>query len=198
MTIDQAITFFIFSIVAAITPGPSNAMILSTGSAVGAVRGLPCVLGASVGMGLLLFASALGLGQIVLARPQLLHVMKWVGAAFLLWLAWKIATSGRASDAASAPAVGFVEAASFQWINPKGWLVAVSAAAAYLQIGSEPPLWQALSFGLVFFCAALPSGLVWLALGAALHRLLKNERAARVFNIAMALALATSVLLVLA
>lgn len=197
MPIDQAIAFFVFSVVAAITPGPSNAMILSTGSAVGAVRGLPCVLGASTGMGILLFASALGLGQIVLAQPQLLQAMKWAGAAFLLWLAWKIATSGSISNAASTPAVGFVGAAVFQWVNPKGWLVAVSAAGAYLQTGKNQPLDQALTFGAVFFCASLPSGLAWLALGAVLHSVLKDERIARVFNTAMALALAASVLLVL-
>jgi threonine/homoserine/homoserine lactone efflux protein len=195
MSLDQALAYFLFAIVAAVTPGPGNTLILATASAVGVVRGLPCVLGTSVGMGLLLFASALGLGQLVLAQPLLLKVLNWAGAAFLLWLAWKIASAGRASDGASAKPVGFVQALVFQWINPKGWLVAVGAAGTYLQAAADSVLTQALAFGVIFFIAALPSGLVWLALGGAMRRLLQDERSARIFNIAMAVALALSVLL---
>lgn len=193
MSIEQAIAFYVFCVVAAITPGPSNTMILATGSAVGAVRGLPCLLGAATGMGLLLFSSALGLGQLILGFPALLKALNWGGAAFLLWLAWKIANAGTASDGEPSRAVGFLEALAFQWINPKGWLVAVSASGTYLQ-GVTGSVWvQALAFGGLFFAAALPSGLVWLALGSALHKVLRNERSARVFNIAMGLTLAASV-----
>lgn len=195
MTPEQAIAFFLFSVVAAVTPGPSNTMILATSSAVGPWRALPCVLGASIGMGLLLFASALGLGQLISAQPTILKVLNWAGAAFLLWLAWKIANAGRASGPASARNVSFFEAATFQWINPKGWLVAVGAAGTYLQAQAGEAWWQAIAFGLVFFAAALPSGLVWLALGAALHRWLQEDRSARIFNIAMGLALSASVIL---
>jgi threonine/homoserine/homoserine lactone efflux protein len=72
MTFEQAIAYFVFAVVAAITPGPSNTMIVATGSAVGIARGLPCALGSAVGMGLLLFASALGLGQLITSQPALL------------------------------------------------------------------------------------------------------------------------------
>jgi len=192
MTSDQAIAVFAFSLVASITPGPSNTMILSTGTAVGAVRGLPCVLGASMGMALVLFASALGLGHIVLAQPSLLQILKWAGGAFLLWVAWKIATSRNSPASGSGPPVGFLGATAFQWVNPKGWLVAVSAAGTFLREGNAPVA-DALAFGAVFFCAAFPSGLAWLSLGAGLHRLLRNDRRARAFNVAMALALTASV-----
>src|SRR5262249_14621013 len=152
-----------------------------TVSAVGALRGLPCVLGTSAGMGLLLFASALGLGQFILSQPTLLVALNWTGAVLLLWLAWKIANAGRASEVTSARPVGFLEATAFQWINPKGWLIAISAAGTYLQPISDRAWMQALTFGIVFFAAALPSGLVWLALGEALHRLLRDARSARIF-----------------
>jgi threonine/homoserine/homoserine lactone efflux protein len=197
MTFDQSIAFLIFSLVAAITPGPSNVMITATGSAVGVLRGLSCVLGASLGMGLLLFCAALGLGQLVLGQPMILKAMNALGAAFLLWLAWRIATAGRASEPGAAKPVGFLGAALFQWVNPKGWLVAVGAAGTYLQATAENPVLQAAAFGTLFFAAAFPSGLVWLVLGALVHRLLRDDRTARTFNIVMGVALAASVAMIL-
>ncbi|MGE5511296.1 MAG: LysE family translocator [Bacteroidota bacterium] len=197
MTFDQGIAFLIFSLVAAITPGPSNVMITATGSAVGLVRGLPCVLGASAGMGLLLFGTALGLGQLVLGHPTILKAMNWCGSAFLMWLAWKIATAHPASELGAANPVGFFKAASFQWVNPKGWLVAVGAAGTYLDATGENPVAQAAAFGALFMAAALPSGLVWLVLGALLHGALRDTRIARAFNIAMGAALAASVAMIM-
>jgi threonine/homoserine/homoserine lactone efflux protein len=196
MSFDQAAAFFLFSVVAAITPGPSNTMIVATGSAWGLWRGLPCALGSAAGMGVLLFASALGLGQIIIVLPVLLKALNWAGAAFLLWLSWKIATAGRARETTGAKPVGFLGAAAFQWINPKGWLVAVSAAGTYLQSASEGVLLQAAIFGALLFAAALPSGLVWLVLGASIRTLLHDKRQARVFNIAMGITLALSVLMI--
>lgn len=196
MTFDQAAAFLVFAIVAAMTPGPSNTMIAATGSAWGLWRGLPCVLGSSVGMGLLLFASALGLGQLIIAQPVLLRALNWGGAAFLLWLSWKIATAGGANATADDTPVGFLGAAAFQWINPKGWLVAVSAAGTYLQAATDNALLQAAGFGILFFAAALPSGLVWLVLGASVHALLRDDRHAHIFNIVMGLVLALSVLMI--
>ncbi|MFO0997365.1 MAG: LysE family translocator [Alphaproteobacteria bacterium] len=196
MTLDQAGAFLVFALVAAITPGPSNTMIIATGSAVGVWRGVPCVIGASTGMALLLFASALGLGEIVVAQPMMLTALKWGGAAFLLWLAWKIATAGHAAETSDAKPIGFLGAAAFQWVNPKGWLVAVSAAAAYLEAAAGDPLAQASEFGALFFAAAFPSGLVWLCLGAAVQRLLRDRRSARLFNVVMGLALAASVAMI--
>ena len=199
MTLDQAFAFLIFAVVAAVSPGPSNVMIAAAGSAVGFWRGLPCAFGAAVGMGSLLFASALGLGQIVTGQPMILKALNWCGAAFLLWLAWKIATAGKPSntDGNATKPVGFVEAAMFQWVNPKGWLVAVSAAGTYLQAATHNLFGQAAAFGILFFVAAFPSGLVWLALGASMQRFLHDDRRARIFNITMGLALAASVAMIL-
>jgi len=194
MNAEQAAAFFMFAMVAAVTPGPANTLILTTASTAGARAGLSCVLGISTSMGLLLFASALGLGQLIRAQPLLLKVMNYGGAVLLLWLAWRIATAGRASDLKPVKPVGFIEAAAFQWINPKAWLVAISAAGTYLQASPGNVWTQALMFGAVFFAAALPSNLVWLALGAGLHRWLRNGRSARIFNVTMGIALAVSVL----
>ena len=197
MTLEQAIPFLLFSLVAAITPGPSNVMITATGSAAGMVRGLPCVVGAATGMAALLFTAALGLGQLILGHPEILRVMNWCGAAFLLWLAWKIARAGSAGEPTATRPVGFFGATFFQWVNPKGWLVAVGAASTYLQPDTSSQVLQALVMALLFFTVAFPSGLAWLVLGASMQGLLRNERHTRVFNIAMALALAASVVMIL-
>src|SRR5215212_11267526 len=95
MTTDQAIGFIVFALVAAITPGPSNIILASTGANVGIVRGLPSLLGVSLGMGLMMFVVAFGLGSVVLESALLLHLLKWCGVAMLLWLSWKIASAGR-------------------------------------------------------------------------------------------------------
>ena len=196
MTLEQSLPFLIFSLVAAITPGPSNVMITATGSAAGIVRGLPCVVGAAAGMAALLFTAALGLGQLILGHPEILRVMNWCGAAFLLWLAWKIANAGRTGESGATQPVGFFGAAFFQWVNPKGWLVAVGAAGTYLQPEANSQLLQALVFAGLFFSVALPSGFAWLVLGASMQGLLHDERSARIFNGVMALALAASVLMI--
>ena len=196
MSLEQSIAFLIFSVVAAVTPGPSNVMLAAAGAVAGVLRGIPCLIGVSVGMGTLLFSVALGLGQIVLAEPLILQALKWIGAAFLLWLSWKIASSGTMGERAEQKPVGFASAAVFQWINPKAWLVVTSAAGTYLQAGASALL-QAISLALLFVAAALPSGLIWLAFGASMHRVLRNPRAARIFNIAMGLSLAASVAFIL-
>ena len=197
MTLEQAVAFFTFSVVAAITPGPSNVMLTATGAIAGVMRGLSCLIGVAAGMGLLIFGVAIGMGQLVLGSPALVRALNWLGAAFLLWLSWKIATSGQGSERTERKPVGFVEAALFQWINPKSWLVSASAAGTYLQAGPDGALLQSISLASLFVSAALPSGLVWLAFGASMHRFLRSTRAARVFNVVMGASLAASVVLIL-
>jgi threonine/homoserine/homoserine lactone efflux protein len=196
MTLEQALAFALFAVVAAATPGPSNLLLTATGASVGVLRGLPCLLGVSVGMGIMMFAVAFGLGSAVLGSPAALRALNWVGAAFLLWLAWKIATAPAGDAAAGAKAVGFVGAAAFQWINPKSWLVCASAAGAYLGRGTGSALPQALAFGGLFVLASLPCCFAWLAFGASAQRWLRTERARRAFNIAMGVVLAASLALI--
>ena len=93
--------------------------------------------------------------------------------------------------------MGFIGAAAFQWVNPKSWLVCASAAATFLDEGAGSALGQSAALGLVFLLASLPSCLPWLAFGAVLQRLLRSERAFRIFNGAMAALLAASVILFL-
>ena len=195
MTPEQAAAFFVFSVVAAGTPGPSNALLTATGANVGVVRGLPALFGVAFGMGLMMFVVAFGLGSLILGNPIILSVLKWIGAAVLLWLAWKIATAGRPGATADGKPVGLVGAAAFQWVNPKSWLVCTSAAATFLDQGAGSALGQSAAFGITFVLAAVPSCLPWLAFGAVLHRFLRSERAVRLFNGTMGALLAASVIL---
>jgi len=184
-------------VVAAVTPGPSNIMVTAAGARVGVLRGLPCLLGVAAGMGLMMFLVPLGLGSLVLQRPAVLAALHWGGAAFLLWLSWKIATSSsRIEAAADANPVGFFGAAAFQWINPKSWLVSASAASTFLSAGAGSPLSQAAWLGGLFVLAALPSCFLWLAFGAAVQHLLQGGRRPRVFNIVMGALLALSIVLI--
>lgn len=197
MTLDQAIAFVLFAIAAAITPGPSNVILASLGAHSGVRRGLPALFGQTSGMGFMLFTVAIGLGSLVVDRPWLLSILKWGAVAFLLWLAWKIATASGGQAAATAELIGFWRMAAFQWLNPKSWLIAASAVGAYLhaQPGVASAIAQAASIGLLFALVATPSCFLWLAGGATMQRLLHNERAQRAFNLAMAALLAGSVLL---
>jgi threonine/homoserine/homoserine lactone efflux protein len=142
-------------------------------------------------MGAMLFAITLGLGNVLLAHPLALQVLKWGGAAMLCWIAWRIATAGHDEGAANAP-TGFLGMAAFQWVNPKGWLVGVAAIATFLDRRTGGALAQAVTFAILFMLAALPSCLPWLAFGAALQRFLRTPRARRVLNCAMAALLAAS------
>lgn len=197
MTLEQSTAFFIFSVVAAATPGPSNIVLTATGAIAGVVRGIPCLLGVAAGMGLLIFSVAMGVGFLILGHPAILRLFNWLGAAFLLWLAWRIAISGRSAASAGKKPVGFLGAALFQWINPKAWLVSSSAAGAYLQGDADSAVLQATIFTALFIAAALPSGFLWLAFGASMQRWLSSARAARIFNAVMAASLAASVGLIL-
>ena len=197
MTPEQALAFALFAVVAAGTPGPSNLLLAATGGAVGVLRGLPALVGVSVGMGAMMVAVAFGLGRAVLGTPVVLRALNWIGAAFLLWLAWKIATAKVGGESANRKAIGFTEAALFQWVNPKSWLVSASAAGTYLRADADSALLQSVWLAALFVAAALPCNLIWLLFGAAMQRFLHRPRAARIFNVAMGASLAASVALIL-
>jgi threonine/homoserine/homoserine lactone efflux protein len=157
------------------------------------VRGLPCLVGVTAGMGLMMFVVPLGLGSLILTNPLVIKALNWAGAAFLLWLSWKIATSRRMDSLPDSRPVGFIGAAVFQWVNPKSWLVTASAAGAFLHAGAGSPVLQSALLGGLFFLVALPSCFVWLAFGATAQRLLQTPRRLRAFNITMGILLALSI-----
>jgi threonine/homoserine/homoserine lactone efflux protein len=197
MTPEHVFAIVAFSVAAAGTPGPSNALLTATGANVGVVRGLPALVGVVVSMGLMMFIVAFGLATVILDNAALLVGVRWIGAAVLCWFAWQIATSHGSGAGHFGRPVGFFGAAGFQWINPKSWLISASAAATFLSQSDGPVYWQAALLGVLFMLAALPSCLPWLAFGAVLQRVLRSERSMRIFNISMGILLAASAVVLL-
>ena len=161
MPIDQVIAFALFTLAAAGTPGPSNVLLTATGAQVGLIRGIPALLGVAFGMGLMMAIVGYGLGAAVLDQPMVLQTLNWVGGAFLLWLAWKIATAPRASGGDDQRPVGFLGAGAFQWVNPKSWVVSASASGTFLNAAAGDALTQAITFGAIFALVSLPACLPW-------------------------------------
>jgi threonine/homoserine/homoserine lactone efflux protein len=192
----QLIAFVTFAAVVAGTPGPSNALLTAIGARVGVRHGLAGLLGQVTGMGAMLFAITLGMGNVILDHPLVLRVLKWAGAAMICWMAWRIAAAGHAEGATNAPH-GFLGMAAFQWVNPKGWLISIAAVATFLDRHSGGALAQAATFAILFTLVALPSCLPWLAFGAALQHFLQGPRARRVLNGVMAALLAASTIVLL-
>lgn len=197
MTFEQAVAFLLFAVVVSGTPGPSNLILTSTGASVGVRRGLPALFGQVLGMGFMLFVIGFGLGSLILKHALAVEILKWLGIGFLLWLSWKIATAGHHTQATTETRIGFWHLAAFQWVNPKSWIVCTSAVGTYLSAMSGSAAFRSTSIGLLFMLAALPCCAVWLITGAGVQRMLRDERAARVFNLLMGGLLACSVLLFL-
>ena len=124
MTAELLLAFAGFAFVSSVTPGPNNAMLLASGVNYGFRRTVPHIAGISLGCVAMLILVGLGLGRLFAAVPQLYLILRYAGAAYLLWLAWKIATAGPMTDqkAASRP-MTFWQAAAFQWVNPKAWIL---------------------------------------------------------------------------
>ena len=188
-----ALVTFVFA--AATTPGPTNVMVSASGANFGYRRTLPHIFGSMVGLPALICAIGLGLGQVLKAEPAAHEWLKWAGSAYLLFLAWRIGTAGRPqSAAAGGRPLTFVEAALFQWVNPKGWLAAASALAAFSQ-GAGSYRSDTLVVAAVFFTLMFVSTTVWCLFGAAIGRLFTSRRALAAFNAAMALLIVASIAL---
>lgn len=201
MPFDQLLALLAFALVSAITPGPNNAMLLASGVNFGVRRTVPHIVGINLGFPVMVLAIGLGLAQVFAAIPTLYTVLKVVSVVYLLWLAWRIgsarpAKAGESDGAAAARPMSFLEAAAFQWVNPKAWIMGIGAFAAYSIPGQ--PVASALIVAGAYVVTGFPSSAVWAGFGAALRRFLSDPVRLRAFNIAMALVLAASLLPVVA
>ena len=194
MTTDLFASLNLFAFVASITPGPNNAMLLASGLNFGVRRTVPHMLGISVGFSIMIAAVGFGLGAVLQAAPRLHLALKLASVAYLLWLAWKIARAAPpdgAKGAAGKPFT-FLQAAAFQWVNPKAWALALTAIAAYAP--SDNFAFNVAVVALVFGVVNAPSVAVWAVFGGALRRFLGDARMLARINLAMALALVVSTL----
>lgn len=192
MTIDLLLAFIAFAVVISVTPGPNNTMLVASGVNFGFRRSIPHMVGISIGLIAMIVAIGLGMGGLFEAWPPLYDVLRWVGAVYLLWLAWGIARSGgpRAAGSAARP-VTFLGAAAFQWVNPKAWIMALGAVAAYIpqDAYARNLVLIAVTYGVV----AIPCMVLWAGFGMALRRFLEAPGRVVLFNRAMALLLVVSI-----
>ncbi|AMR67218.1 LysE family translocator [Aquipseudomonas alcaligenes] len=192
MTSELLLAFILFAFVTSVTPGPNNMMLLASGVNFGIRRSLPHMLGISLGFMLLVAAVGLGLGQLFEQFPPLYTVLRYGGAAYLLYLAWKIAGSGApdADGKATGKPFTFFQAAAFQWVNPKAWIMAIGAITTYTP--QEGFLVNVLLIAALFALVNCPSVGLWTVAGSLLRRWLDRPRVLRAFNIGMALLLVAS------
>lgn len=191
MSLEVLLALTSFALVASTTPGPNNLMILTSGVNYGFVRTIPHMLGIIFGFAFMIGCIALGLGQILERSPVVFTAIKYAGAAYLLYLAWRIATSGPLKDGdEKGRPMSFFEAAAFQWVNPKGWVMGVTAVAVYTNPVNFAV--SAIIVVLVFALATVPANAIWCGFGVALREWLSDPKRLKVFNIVMALLLVAS------
>jgi threonine/homoserine/homoserine lactone efflux protein len=184
MTLDQFLALVGFAFVTSVTPGPNNMMLMASGANFGFRRTIPHMLGISIGHLVMTLIVGLGLAGIVHQEPRIMVVMKWLSVAYLLWLAWHIATAAapEGREGTGRP-MSFLGAAAFQWVNPKAWTMSLGAVAAY---AVEPTPTTVALVAAVFAAVNLPSVSVWTIAGQAVRRFLTNPRRLMLFNWTMA------------
>jgi threonine/homoserine/homoserine lactone efflux protein len=195
MTLAHYAAYLMFIAVASVTPGPNNAMLMASGANFGLRRTAPHMIGVVLGFGVLLTCVGLGLGALFALFPSLHVVLRWGGAAYLFWLAWKIAHADSLGGKAVPRPLRFWEVVAFQWINPKAWVGAIGAVSAY-----APKTHYMTGLALMIAGALAvntPVVLLWAGAGAGMRRFLDKPGRLRAFNILLALLLALSVIPIL-
>jgi threonine/homoserine/homoserine lactone efflux protein len=184
----------LFSLAMSLTPGPNVVMVTASAANFGFRKVVPHMLGITLGFGLLVMAVGLGLAGLFEAEPRIHIGLKYAGAVYLLYLAWRITRAhGQSSAVACAKPIGFVEAVLFQCVNPKGWVFAVGALAAFTTVDGN--VWLETSvIAAVNATTCLLSVVIWAGFGTIIGRFLSNPRARTVFNWSMAGLLALSLL----
>jgi threonine/homoserine/homoserine lactone efflux protein len=194
MQTDVFLALVVFAFVMAFTPGPNNILLTASGVNFGFARTIPHLLGVDIGFVLLLAVFAAGLGLVFAAAPALQLALKVAGALYMLWLAWKVGTARPVEDNGDAPGrpMTFLQAAAFQWVNPKAVVAALSGVAVYMRPGHE--LQDFVIVLAVFALSTVLSTATWTGFGVALRKVLRNPRHARIFNVTMGLLLVVSII----
>jgi threonine/homoserine/homoserine lactone efflux protein len=196
MDLELLAAFSLFALVSSITPGPNNLMLMASGANFGIRRTVPHMLGIGIGFVIMVILVGVGLVGVFDAYPLSYDVLRVISILYLVYLTWKIATAAApaAGTAGSGAATGkpftFLQAALFQWVNPKAWAMALTAVTVYAPSQEfQAIIWVAAVFGII----NLPSVSCWTILGRQIQPLLSNQRRLQVFNFAMAGLLLTTI-----
>jgi threonine/homoserine/homoserine lactone efflux protein len=188
---------FVFAFSAAITPGPNNVMLMSSGLNFGVRKSLPHLFGICLGFPVMVLLIGIGLGSIFERFPVTHTLIQIFGVLYLFYLAWMIATTkNQEMSTTQSKPLNFWQAALFQWINPKAWIMATGAIATYTTLNNH--IYQQIGIiAFIFLMTAFPSAATWLFFGANLKRFLQKPKHQHIFNIVMALLLVCSIIPVL-
>ncbi|MBC2885893.1 LysE family translocator [Ochrobactrum sp. CM-21-5] len=193
MSAEIFLALLVFAFVTSVTPGPNNLMLLASGVNYGFRRTIPHMLGIGIGFFVLLLSVGFGLGTLIETVPSFYAGLKFAGGAYMLYLAWKIATSrsiGEAKEGGEGRPMTFLQAAAFQWVNPKAWVMAITGIATY---ATHDNYYLAVFLvSLAFAIVNLPSVSVWAGFGTLLRNWLSDPVRLKWFNIIMALLLVAS------
>ncbi|UWR26759.1 LysE family translocator [Sulfitobacter sp. S223] len=190
MTFETVTALAVFAFVSSATPGPNNLMLMASGANFGFWRTIPHMLGISIGFMVMLFCVGAGLVQIFDRFPLIYDVLKVASVVYMLWLAWKIANAAPVSKAETVGSpMTFLQAAGFQWVNPKAWAMALTAITVY--VGDTSLLWLSAA-AFLFAVVNLPSVTIWTIAGQQLQRILTNPRRLQAYNWTMAALLIAS------
>ncbi len=188
------LAIFLFGLSAGITPGPNNIMLMASGMNFGIKSSIPHVLGVCIGFPLMVILVGLGFSMIFELYPILHEVIKVVGLAYLLYLSWLIASANPDTlESERSKPFSFFQAALFQWVNPKAWVMATGAISAFTTLADDIH-WQVLTIASIFLVAAIISSSSWLVFGKGIKHVLQSSKQQRLFNVSMALLLVASVI----
>lgn len=196
LSFELVLAVAVFAFVTSATPGPNNIMLTASGVNFGYRRSLPHMLGIIAGMATLNLAVGLGLGAVFTQFPLVQQALRVVGSAYLLWLAWQLLTfSSPGSAKEGGKPFTFMQAAAFQYVNPKAWVMVISANASFTLAGEG--YW--LSVALIVIAYALvgfPSISIWAGFGQYIRRFLDNPRILKTFNVGMSVLTAACVVFI--
>jgi threonine/homoserine/homoserine lactone efflux protein len=179
-----------FAFVTSVTPGPNNMMLMASGANFGFARTVPHMLGIAIGFTAMVFLVGMGLAGLFQAEPRAVVVLAVVSVAYMLWLAWKIAHAAPPEPGrAGGRPLTFLQAALFQWVNPKAWAMALTAVSVH---APDRSVWAVAVVALVFGAINFPSVSVWTLVGQEMRRFLTNPARLRAFNWTMAALLVLS------
>lgn len=195
MTLELITALIAFAFIGSLSPGPNNLLLLSSGINFGVTRTLPHLIGIGTGFGIMVFLVGIGLMQLFIKIPALSIALKIIGVLYLTYLAWKIATTKPPNTESgennrTAKPMTFLQAVLFQWSNPKGWMLALTALSAYTP--ETPSLPNIVTVAIIFSLVMLPTISTWVLLGTQIKRFLKDEHKIKIFNITTALLLMAS------
>jgi len=195
-TIPMLLSIFSFAFAMVMTPGPNNIMMLSSGLTFGYRRTLPHLLGVMIGFPVMVVAIGFGLGSIFERFPIVLMVLKYVGITYLLWMAWHIANAKGGYDTESSSndkPFTFIQAAMFQWVNPKAWMMAITSVSSFV-VSVELVIIQIIVIAAIFLICGIISTNTWTLGGVLLKHFIHNEKSIQRFNIIMAILIVVSIL----